>query len=117
MKGTTAPAEGPMALVATLQCPHLTLPRAGIAFLRTCVPAPCPRPVAQEAAERPTQGSSRGGAQAHPGSPGGGVFCLLSEQTNSLEMGRRHRRAGLARFPLSKVFCSLFLSPSELRES
>lgn len=97
------------------------MPRADVALLPTCLPASC---LSQELRRRQI-GLLKDGPKVLAGEEPrlilepqeGEYFVFLSEQTNSLEMGRRHRRAGSARFFLSKVFRSLLLSPSKFGES
>lgn len=73
-------------------------------LLSTCVPAPSTgQGLRRQQIQGLAQGSSGGGAQAHPGSAGRGVFCLLSECTNSPQIRRRRQRAGLARLPVSSL--------------
>lgn len=90
-----------------------TLPRAGVASLCTRVPAPA-QGQGLGRQHRLTQGLPKvpHGEESRPIlDPQWGVFCLLSEHTNSFEIHRRHQRAGLARLPASRVFCPLLLAP------
>lgn len=99
--------------VLPLPCPELGLPSF----------APVSLPLAQGQGlgrqHRLTQGLPKvpPGEESRPIlDPQCGVFCLLSEHTNSLEIRRCHQRAGLARLPASRVFCPL-ASSSESSES
>lgn len=94
--------------VLPLPCPELGLPSF----------APVSLPLAQGQGlgrqHRLTQGLPKvpPGEESRPIlDPQCGVFCLLSEHTNSLEIRRCHQRAGLARLPASRVFCPLLPAP------
>lgn len=111
-----SPAEGPSGTSGELAgLPSSCLPKGGTAFLPTCGPTPSTGPGSHDAADRQQIGLFKDWPNVPPGaSPGSSrihegeyfVFFFF-EHTNSLEIRRRHQRAGLARFPVSKVLCPL----------